>query len=657
MKRGAERQLAKDDTEEDLEDSNPGQGFRKADESTLAARPIRGLPRRSMASTPTGSPIANGASNSDEPSTPKLGAFSGFGSPLAKSQSFTFTPPPTSLSSNPIAPSSHSFNLGFTSSSSSTPFSGSPFSTSSSTPTVAPSASSATKTFASFLGPSASTSSGSSSKPDPPAQPLFSSKPASDPAAETAAADSAASKYYAALRGINVAFLSALTQAVDEDPFVNIAEILDQYTTLRISVQKDFDSATKPKPPPAPTAPLAAMPTPPTSFFGFSSSTPSTASSSTTTPLGIGFVPDTKAASSRPSGGGFTFPPTVTAPLSAKPSDDASTTSKPSLESSSSTTTGSISLFGTSSTSKSTPSFFGTAQPNPFDLPKSDSNKTLTFGAPPKTESTAKVTTSLFGNPSSASNSLFGSSSGSTGTTASLASSSNPFGAPPSGSSRFGGFGGFGKPAGASGSLGNPVGFGFGSPPTTPDLGNSSTTTSNFFAQPKTEEKKGEVAAEESSQESAAGEGGDGESPADPSNLIASKNPHDEEGEGEEDEETVHAIKLKAYRLTKKDAKDGGGSAWSELGYGVLRVKTHKESGARRLLLRNSSTGKININFNLYTGLKPSLTKRTIMFVGHDQGASVTYNVRLQTEEQAKELKDVLDREIAFVKAKTGSDS
>lgn len=45
------------------------------------------------------------------------------------------------------------------------------------------------------------------------------------------------------------------------------------------------------------------------------------------------------------------------------------------------------------------------------------------------------------------------------------------------------------------------------------------------------------------------------------------------------------------------------------------------------------------------------------MFVGHDQGASVTYNVRLQTEEQAKELKDVLDREIAFVKAKTGPDS
>ncbi|KAF9501936.1 hypothetical protein BDN71DRAFT_1500936 [Pleurotus eryngii] len=654
MKRGAERQLAKDDTEEDLEDSNPGQGFRKADDSTLAARPIRGLPRRSMASTPTGSPVANGASNSDEPSTPKLGAFSGFGSPLAKSQSFTFTPPPTSPSSNPIPPSSQSFNLGFTSSSA--PFSGSPFSTSSSTPTVAPSASSATKTFVSFLGPSASTSSGSSSEPVPPALPLFPSKSASDPAAETAAADTAASKYYAALRGINVAFLSALTQAVDEDPFVNIAEILDQYTTLRVSVQKDFDSATKPKPPPAPAAPSAAMPTPPTSFFGFGGSTPSPASSSTTSPLGVGFVPNIKAASSRPSPGGFTFPPTVATPASSKPSDDAGAPSKPTLESSGSSNAVSISLFGTGPTSKSAPSLFGSTQSNPFDLPKSDSNKNFTFGAPPKTD-TSKVTTSLFGQPSSSSTSLFGSSSASTTSTASLVSSSNPFGAPSAGASKFGGFGGFGKPVGAGGSLGNPVGFGFGSPPTTPDLGSSSSTTDNFFARPKVEEKKAESGAEESSQESAAGEGGGGECPSDPSNLIASKNPHDEEGEGEEDEETVHAIKLKAYRLTKKDPKDGGGSAWSELGYGVLRVKTHKESGARRLLLRNSSTGKININFNLYTGLKPSLTKRTIMFVGHDQGASVTYNVRLQTEEQAKELKEVLDREIAFVKAKTGSDS
>lgn len=96
-----------------------------------------------------------------------------------------------------------------------------------------------------------------------------------------------------------------------------------------------------------------------------------------------------------------------------------------------------------------------------------------------------------------------------------------------------------------------------------------------------------------------------------PAASIIGVNPHDEEGEGEEEEETVHAIKLKVYQLNRKrDDKSTGG--WMDLGHGtcssfqalfssfdsptgMLRLKKHKESGARRLLLRNSSTGKINI--------------------------------------------------------------
>lgn len=87
------------------------------------------------------------------------------------------------------------------------------------------------------------------------------------------------------------------------------------------------------------------------------------------------------------------------------------------------------------------------------------------------------------------------------------------------------------------------------------------------------------------------------------------------------------------------------------------------------MLLRNSSNGKINIvckislalsvndqdcgqNFNIYSGLKPSQTKKALTFVGHSNGASQTYSVRLQTEGQATELKEALDREIAFTKAK-----
>ena len=64
---------------------------------------------------------------------------------------------------------------------------------------------------------------------------------------------------------------------------------------------------------------------------------------------------------------------------------------------------------------------------------------------------------------------------------------------------------------------------------------------------------------------------------------------HDQEGQGEEDEETTHSVKTRVYSLSKEEG------SWKELGLGVLKVKKHKETGAGRLLLRNSSTGKITI--------------------------------------------------------------
>jgi nucleoporin NUP2 len=105
----------------------------------------------------------------------------------------------------------------------------------------------------------------------------------------------------------------------------------------------------------------------------------------------------------------------------------------------------------------------------------------------------------------------------------------------------------------------------------------------------------------------------------------------------------------------------------------MLRVKRHKDTDARRLLLRNSSTGKILIvspvilflvvrvshwnlfhsqNFNIYPGLQPKLAKKAISFIGHDDGKPANYSVRSKTDDQAAELQNVLSREIAFVKAK-----
>ena len=58
----------------------------------------------------------------------------------------------------------------------------------------------------------------------------------------------------------------------------------------------------------------------------------------------------------------------------------------------------------------------------------------------------------------------------------------------------------------------------------------------------------------------------DGESSGSTSNLLAAHNPHDDEGEGEENEISVHAIKVKAYRMKKADAK--GSPGWADLGFG-----------------------------------------------------------------------------------------
>jgi len=117
---------------------------------------------------------------------------------------------------------------------------------------------------------------------------------------------------------------------------------------------------------------------------------------------------------------------------------------------------------------------------------------------------------------------------------------------------------------------------------------------------------------------------------------------HDREGEGEEDEETSYSVKTKVYALNKEEG------VWKEFGLGVLKVKKHKETGARRLLLRNSSTGKVVINFRVYAGMKLSVTKQAVCFVGHDdKGNGVPFRLRVKTEQAARQLKDVLDKEIS----------
>jgi len=42
--------------------------------------------------------------------------------------------------------------------------------------------------------------------------------------------------------------------------------------------------------------------------------------------------------------------------------------------------------------------------------------------------------------------------------------------------------------------------------------------------------------------------------------------------------------------------------------------------------------------------------KTMVSFVGHDDGAPASFRIRVKTPDQAQQLKDALDREVASVK-------
>jgi len=102
-------------------------------------------------------------------------------------------------------------------------------------------------------------------------------------------------------------------------------------------------------------------------------------------------------------------------------------------------------------------------------------------------------------------------------------------------------------------------------------------------------------------------------------------------------------VRCKVYRLYKFEDK----GEWKDLGIGMLRLKKHKETNVRRILMRNSTTGRILVNFRISGRLKPTLAKTAVSFVGYENSKPTSFSARVKTEEQAKDLKQALEREIA----------
>ncbi|KAH9002048.1 hypothetical protein EDB86DRAFT_3074389 [Lactarius hatsudake] len=676
MKRGADRQISKDDDPDDeIEEVQIGLQMAMAKESDLARREIKGLPKRKNPLVQAGLPPVTSATPA---AAPKFGYFSGFGATSGATTPFTFAP--SAPAGQPQEPAEASR---------------------SSAPPVAESASNATKKFASFLG-------------------TFFNR-------GRKAGDEVALKYYTSLRGLNTSFLSAVSKAIGSDPFIDVVDLLEQYKKHRISVQTEYDgkssqsttlsapsAASKPVSSPLSfgkpaTSTSAAMPVPPSSFAGFPAM--STTASSTSPAPGTGFTPspaapaagsssfgfpsvppassDTKpsAASSSPFGA-FTAAPSLSSSSAFKP--DPAPSSKPGFSFGPSTvasTTSSASPFGSSQPSSGTSLFgsppksstlFGpdskssTAEGKEKEKDKPASNA---FGSAPFTLSIPPGT-KLFGDTASSGNSsssIFGAKSTEKDKEKEKDTSSPPssvfgattFGSPAKPSSSP--FGGFGTAASTATPAQQrrlllrlaitrlvPDGGACGSrlrrrlrasashqhlPASSGATGTSTPASTNLEVP-----SRADTPATEGTQE-------DGLartlSPGLPNGEA------DAEGEGEEDEETTYTVKAKVYKFTMDNE---GAPSWAEMGIGMLRLKKHKVTNARRVILRSSTTGKIIINFRIYAGLQPKRNAKTVAFTGHitsldKETQTVQYRLRVGSEATATEMAEAIEREVRLVQA------
>ncbi|KAF8497655.1 hypothetical protein JB92DRAFT_3125636 [Gautieria morchelliformis] len=605
MKRVAESQLTKDNAEDGDDSQEPTIGIQKAEPSELASRPIRGLPKRgpmaaaTTSTAPTG--LSNGTTKPPEPAS-RFSGFAGFGSSSASA--FTFTPPVPQA--NTTLQTSHI----------------------TSTPTGKPFQS------ASMSTPAKGFSFVSTSNPTPPSTPTS----ASDPPSER----DAAHKYCLSLRGINISFLDAISLAVQADPFVDIAEMLEKYKSLRSSAQKEFDDSSSTTgsnhtSTPVPSMKLMSnppsMPAPPKSSFAFGKDTRADVSAQSPA---AGFTPILDISQKESASSSFPWP--SSAGSSDKPA--AFATSKPLAFGDATFPSG-----GTPSSEKQAPSLM--SSPVKDDAGSTESKTIPTpdtaFEGQGALQGKAIASSPFSFKPSTPTPPLTPGFSSFLGTRPSDAagvsaspltksSALNPL--PPSPS----GFGfGTGKSSGTSnpfsfgkGSIGNPVGFAFGSPSTTPnDVTHPATSDTSPESGLKVNSEATDAALSTPSH--------------DPSPAPSQGSAYDADGPGEEDEVTLHESRVQAYKMVST----GDTKGWVSAGRGQLKLKGRADE-KRRILMRNSNTGQIILNFSLFPGFKANIeNNKSIIFRVPGEGETATvYRLRVSNDAEAVKWQQTIQKEV-----------
>lgn len=392
----------------------------------------------------------------------------------------------------------------------------------------------------------------------------------------------AAFDFYKSIRGLNVSFSSFLAKALEEDCFADFGQVFDQYNIKRRKIQSVWDkhlTGSLAQPPQnnaslgqntsasglfgAPTAPLKPavpevfMPAPPASFAGFFNKPIASEAPST---LKGGFTP-TITPSSKPSSG-FSFPTSSPSGPPAPTFSIGSSTKSPEADPKPTETKSSFSFTSEpkpTSTFGGSSNLFGSGSSNLFGGGSTPTKSTNLFGTP------EKPTGNLFGAPNPDKPSPFGG----FGASDKPATNNSTFGSGFA-SKPFAGFGNIGSGSTTpTGSLGNPVGFGFGSPPRTPPPAtgeSSSAKPGGFTFGGGSSFGAGSSAITESVSKPSGGDAsGEAVEEVDHAKILSPTSVHDQEGEGEEDEDTTHSVKAKVYKLTKLD----GAATWSDMGIGA----------------------------------------------------------------------------------------
>lgn len=109
-------------------------------------------------------------------------------------------------------------------------------------------------------------------------------------------------------------------------------------------------------------------------------------------------------------------------------------------------------------------------------------------------------------------------------------------------------------------------------------------------------------------------------------------------GEGEEEEETLHEVRAKLFKLVK------GSGEWVTFGVGLLKVNQNKEDKKARLIVRMEGSGKVLLNAPITTGALIKLDKKRVILPLWVDQAMLQVCIMVKTTEAAKQLSIILEQ-------------